>query len=252
MSTRLSQRLTQITDDAIPPHAGLQSAVAVAATETERLSAARLVGRQYRAEGYLPDDDGDGEREPAFRTPHHLLPETVVFIARECARVVGTLTVVPDSPAGLPMEALYAEEVSALRNLGRIPCEICSLAFDSRTEHRNTAPVLQLFRLACGYLRRFTPVTDALVTLKPSHQDFYERFMGFGRIGERKQDPRFRGADTVAMRLTREAAEAREWSRSARGRSARCLDYVFAPPSKSELVGIGVACDSSAGFAGSL
>jgi hypothetical protein len=174
--------------------------VGVAVTATEKLEAARLVGRMYHAEGYVANDG-------PYSTSHHRLPEATVFVAREQRRITGTLTVVRDSLRGLPMEELYGEELNALRAEGRALCEICSLAIEPGRRTVEGSPFLGLFRMACVYLVHFSPLTDALITLKPSHQSFYERRMGFQRFGAFRTDRRFQNADTVAMRLSRVRVE---------------------------------------------
>lgn len=195
----------------------------IATDMEERLEAARLVGRLYRAEGYLPE----GGPAAPFLTPHHLLPEATVFVARLGGRIAGTLTVVCDSAAGLPLEELYGAEVAALRAEQRVPCELCSLAVDPDLAERSPQVVLSLFRCATAYLLHFTSSSDALITLKPAHAVFYGKRLCFRDFGGFKQDARFAGAATVAMRLSRE--DVRQASVSRR------LAPVFGQMEKEEL-----------------
>lgn len=217
-SIRLSQRLTAL--DGVARFAAskrfAKARACIATTAAERLEAARLVCRQYRAEGYLKQDD-----DAPFYTLHHLLPETTVFTTFEEGRITGTLSVVIDSSAGLPMEDLYQDDIAGLRSRGRALCEICSLAVDPSREACSSVVVLNLFRYATAYLLHFTSVSDALITLKPSHMDFYGRRLGFAPFGALKRDARFKDAETLAMRLTRErvaelSAEAPAWRRGER------------------------------------
>jgi hypothetical protein len=204
----------------------------VATTAAQRLDAACLVGRQYRAEGYLVREEHDNA---PFFTLHHLLPEATVFVARDGERIAGTLTVVIDSNAGLPMEKLYSEEVAGLRLRGRNLCEICSLAIDPQREERSSLLVLSLFRCATAYLLHFTRVTDALITLKPTHTEFYGRRLGFESLGVTKRDRRFRDADTVLMGLARERVESPGPPRT---RAERLLAMVFSAASREELASL--------------
>src|SRR6185503_6660832 len=107
---------------------------------------------------------------------------------------------------------------SSLRSSGRRLSEICSLAIDGAGEGR---VFLDLFRIATLYLMHFTPVTDALVTLKPSHADFYGRRLGFEPLGGLKLDERFGNAPTVAMRIDKETAGWAGTSRISRKQSGR-------------------------------
>jgi hypothetical protein len=176
--------------------------VGIAESPAERLAAARLVGRRYRDEGYLPELQ---DEHAAFYSSHHHLPQTSVFVTRENETITGTMTVVCDSPAGLPLEDLYGAEIRELRADRRHPCELCSLAVDPEAARRSPDLVLQLFRCAMGYLLHVTPTSDALITLKPAHAPFYQRRLHFQPFGAPTLDARFEFAPTVAMRLTREA-----------------------------------------------
>jgi hypothetical protein len=231
---RMSQRLAAITRESLSDHVVLRAPVtfSVAASANVRLDAARLVGKLYSAEGYLGEEHVDGA---PFLTPHHLLPEATVFIAREGKRVIGTLTVILDSAAGLPMESLYGEEVAQLRASGRRVCEICSLAIDPQRENGSSTLVLNLFKRAMTYLVHLTDVSDALITLKPSHAAFYGRRLNFVSMGELKFDTRFGNAETVAMRMSREYYNLAAAIKLPSSQRERLLADFFATPSAAEL-----------------
>ena len=56
------------------------------------------------------------------------LPETTTFVAEnDHGCIAGALTVVLDSPIGLPADELYKEEIDELRNSGEKICEFVSL-----------------------------------------------------------------------------------------------------------------------------
>lgn len=202
-SARLSQKLKAVGEaPELEPFD-----VGIAQTPAERLAAARLVGAMYMNEGYLAQMVAPAGETPAFYALHHLLDETLVFVARDAVtgEVSGALAMVIDSPAGLPMDTLYREDLDALRGAGRKLCEFCSLAVDPKLGSRSTGLLLALFRAAyrCAYY--VLGVDDVCVTLKPSHAGFYKR-INFERFGGVCQDPRFKNADTIAMRLPGEAA----------------------------------------------
>jgi N-acyl amino acid synthase FeeM len=70
-----------------------------------------LLAAKYQARGY---DEPSGK--PFRFTPHHALPNTLTFVAKDGERVVATLSMVPDSPLlRLPMESIYGEEIARLR-----------------------------------------------------------------------------------------------------------------------------------------
>jgi len=101
------------------------------ACSTDTLEQAfRLVHDQYVARGYMRPEPSSWRL-----SVHHALPTTKVFVARDQHRVVGTMTLVPDSPLGLPLDELYGSEVTALRNEGRYVTEVSGLAIAHRNGH---------------------------------------------------------------------------------------------------------------------
>ncbi|MBL8798110.1 MAG: hypothetical protein JNM56_29705 [Planctomycetia bacterium] len=94
-----------------------------AVTPAEWEEALQLVTENYQARGFE-----EAGRHLRF-TPYHALPDTLVLVAQEQARVVATFTLVPDNVLlGLPMECLYGAELAALRQAGHRLVETTSLA----------------------------------------------------------------------------------------------------------------------------
>lgn len=230
-SARLSQKLKAVGEaPAFEPFD-----VGIAQTPIERLAAARLVGSMYMSEGYLAETKAPTGEAPAFYALHHLLDETLVFVARDTVtgKIVGAMAMVIDSPAGLPMDALYREDLDRLRSAGKKLCEFCSLAVDPKLGSRSTGLLLALFRAAyrCAYYA--LGVDDVCVTLKPSHAGFYKR-VNFERFGGVYQDLRFKNADTIAMRLPGEAASELWTSGEAHAPRNRLRAYCSEPLTPAE------------------
>jgi hypothetical protein len=65
-------------------------------------------------------------------TKHNAQPASLIFVARRSDRVVGTMSLVPDSPLGLPADSMQRERLDSLRAQGLKICEIggavCDLA----------------------------------------------------------------------------------------------------------------------------
>jgi len=228
-TARLSRRLRSVEAmDATPQPDAFTVRMAVSAAE--RAEAARLVVRLYGAEGYL-----DAQTQASLPLPampvfsiHHLLDEAVVFTVWQRQRLVGALTVIQDSPASLPMDALYGGELDALRQQGRRLCEFCSLALEPDLDHSANGALLELFRAAYRFVTYAREVTDVCVTLKPTHAPFYRRIC-FQPVGGQCLDARFSNAETIAMRLPHEPA--RElWAGGAALRPALRLQAFFSKP----------------------
>ena len=60
------------------------------------------------------------------------LPETTTFLAEdEKGQIAGALTIVFDSPIGLPADELYKTEIDKIRHANRQICEIVSFSINS-------------------------------------------------------------------------------------------------------------------------
>jgi len=88
----------------------------------------------------------DLDAEQLRITPQHVLPESTVLVAYEAERLVGTLTVTLDSPAGLPNDRDYPEEMAALRRAGATLVEFGSLAIVHRCWSSGVARLLEMAR----------------------------------------------------------------------------------------------------------
>jgi len=118
-------------------------------------------------------------------TPWHLLPTTSVFIGVYDDEVVCTASLVADGELGIPMESVFPEEVEARRLMGVRFAEVSCLA-DRRDSAQRSFPVLRrLFELIAQTCRR-RGIEILLIAVHPHHARFYERFLGFDRIGNTK------------------------------------------------------------------
>jgi hypothetical protein len=166
------------------------------ATDTATLDQSfRLVHDRYLWRGYATRSDS-GRRLSA----HNALPSTLVFVARGGARVVGTVTLVPDSPIGLPIDEIYAAEVAALRREDRRLAEVGALAVD-RGQPLGLAVVLRLLRILVIHAAEIARLDDLIVTVNPRHVAFYRRWLLFQALGPRRPYDRVNGAPAVALRL---------------------------------------------------
>lgn len=115
-------------------------------------------------------------------------PNRITLQASHGEQLFGTLTAGLDSEEGLLAEALYPEEVNAFRAKGRKLCEISKLAVDP--EYGSKEILAALFHLAYVYVHIIHRSTDVLIEVNPRHAPFYQRRLGFHRIGEIRLCPR--------------------------------------------------------------
>lgn len=179
------------------PGAGALSGMGckVASTLEEWRDAYRLVYRSYRRAGL-----SEPRRSQLRVTPYHLLPTTSTLVAQFESTTIGTLTLIRDSDAGVPLEAVYEDEINQARDAGVAFAEVSCLA----TEHLPARDYLYVFvrlmRLVAQHAR-FLGTERLVIATHPRHVAFYERFMGFRKFGSRKNYPAVRGAPAVAAYL---------------------------------------------------
>jgi GNAT superfamily N-acetyltransferase len=148
------------------------------AQDAEELRAAfTLLHEAYAERGLEPV----GDRKMRI-TPHHVLQESLVFVAYEGDRPVGTITVTGDSPAGLPLDKDYPAELDRLRDADARLAEIGSLAVLKPWRHTGVTFLLSMTaHWACHTLFR---ATHTAIGVNPSAEGFYAAIHGFTRLGE--------------------------------------------------------------------
>ncbi|HOX04961.1 MAG TPA: hypothetical protein PK280_01055 [Planctomycetota bacterium] len=168
----------------------------IAETREDIEAAVRLVYRNYVELKYC-----NLNRFGVHFYLYDVLPETRTLVASDGDRVVATLTLVFDSPLGLPSGKLYAAELEALRGAGRRLVEVSKLAVDRGLGARGLAVLKGLFRLAWLVSGPVRGSTDFLIMVEPHHERFYARSLLFERAGELKPDPEAADAPSVLLRL---------------------------------------------------
>lgn len=130
------------------------------------------------------------------------LPETTTFISEdEKGKIVGALTLVFDSPIGLPADELYKNEVDKVRNAGGQICEFISLG----TNHAAKSPLKILAGLFyCAFLHAWQKKnsSDLTITVHPRHEGFYCRKLSFEKIGPERNYTKVNGAPAVLLNLS--------------------------------------------------
>ena len=155
--------------------------VQAASSKSELLDAAKLVHDSFVARGILkPHETG-----LHFR-PHSAAPTVRAFVASEHERVIGTVSFVEDSSDGLPMDAVYADELAPLRAQGERLVEVGALAVEPRW--RKTGLVLLLNKLMV--LTAMAAKADRMViAVHPDAEVIYRETLCFERIGPVRSYP---------------------------------------------------------------
>lgn len=151
--------------------------------------AASLVKRAYSRLGYATEEgDSASDCETAA---------TASLQAAHRSTTLGTLSVNLDGKDGLRAEALYPLEVAGLRRRGAL-CEFTQLAMDTELAGREV--LCSLFYMAYIFSHAVHGTTHLLIEVNPRHQCFYERMLGFRRVGDERICQRV-GAPAVLLHL---------------------------------------------------
>lgn len=141
-----------------------------------RSGASLLIERMYAWRGYqAARTDADD-------------PHRITLTASDRGEVVGTLTVGIDAGRGLMADHMYKDELDAFRRDGARLAEVTKLAFDHSVQSKHA--LASVFHLAFIYAREMHGCTDAFIEVNPRHRRFYERMLGFRRVGELKTNAR--------------------------------------------------------------
>jgi hypothetical protein len=162
--------------------------VKIASEREELEDAFRLLAMNYRACGYENQSTG------LLRfTPYHVLPSTVVLVAKHEDCVVATLSVVPDTElCGLPMESVYRAEIDGLRQEGRRLAEATSLADRDLGIHEFVRVFKTLIKVGMQYHVR-QGGDSWVIAVNPRHRGFYQKVLGFVPLGPRRAYPSVKG-----------------------------------------------------------
>lgn len=143
---------------------------------------------------------------------------------------LGTLSVNFDSSAGLNADALYRRQIDDFRAQGK-SCEFTRLALD--TEQAGREVLCSLFYMAYVFSHIVHGARHLFIEVNPRHQCFYERMLGFHRLGEEKLCQRV-NAPAVLLHLdfqfTREQVQRFRQGRTVAGTTL----YRYAVPSSEE------------------
>jgi len=113
---------------------------------------------------------------------------------------VGALTVVFDSPMGLPADQLYKPELDALRAQGRRLSEIVSLGV-AEEAGAGAQIMVQLFNFVYLLSKKVRGATDFMITVNPRHVRFYEKTLLFQAAGPERSYDKVGGAPALLLRL---------------------------------------------------
>lgn len=132
---------------------------------------------------------------------YNLLPSTKVFLAKASGRVVGMMTMVADSPLGLPMDEAFGAELGRLRDRGRRLAEAGSLTIHPAYRACGVAILVRLFRLVMLCATRIARADDLCFVVHPRYGPFYGRLFPFERFRRTATYRRMANRPVIGLRL---------------------------------------------------
>lgn len=173
----------------------------VARTRDELEKSYCLVYKEYLKRGYLKESNSSLKI-----SLFNALPQTTTFVSLFENEVFATATVIPDSPLGLPMDAIYHQEMGVLRKHNKKICEISMLASDTELfpsgismllNSKKMLFIFNLFKLIFDYVYRVLRLDCICITIHPKHSLTYE-FLLFKDLGGLKSYSSVNDAPAIA------------------------------------------------------
>jgi hypothetical protein len=127
-------------------------------------------------------------------------PSTLVMTGRLGYMPANTLSAYLDSPAALPLDSVYPEELGQMRKLGRRLMEIGLFADRRDQVQRSARGLLELMRFMF-FFARHNDVDDVVIGIHPNHAAFYRRMFAFEQIGEIRRYPTVNNAAVTLLRV---------------------------------------------------
>ena len=191
---RRSDQMVREVDGAFPGNGGSARAsrfeeevfhIRLADSASHQEAASLLIRKMYAWRGYAVE-------------PNAPAPASRITLFAECRGVVvGTMGLCLDGEVGLPADENFREQINVLRAQGRRLCEPSRLAIDAGMTKRVFASMIHVSYLYAHVLNGYT---DYIIEVNPRHVAFYQRMLGFERVGPVRPCSRV-GAPAVLLRV---------------------------------------------------
>ncbi|MGB9626897.1 MAG: N-acyl amino acid synthase FeeM domain-containing protein [Phycisphaerae bacterium] len=166
-----------------------------AASFTELLGAFALVQENYVRLGYKTAASG-----VYHFSIYNLLPATVTLIGELGGAITGTVSLVPDSPLGMPCADVFPELCESLRREGHRLGEATMLA-DRRMSHVRAWPQLRAMLRMLMDVAAESRLTKLIVLCHPHHAAFYLHRLPFRQAADVRPCPHVNGSPAVPLTL---------------------------------------------------
>ncbi|MGB0127669.1 MAG: hypothetical protein WBP72_08520 [Rhodocyclaceae bacterium] len=177
---------------------------------------------------------------------HDAVPDSTAFLVERLdtgskASAVASLSLVPDSTLGLPMDESEHPRLAQLRSEGRRLVELVKLATVGATEqawskrHRPRELILRhLFKLAYLTARHIEKATDLIIAVAPPQEHYFRNVLLFESLSGAPDAVREKSSLSVPLRLRLDEAEQRFESRYGPKSGSGNLFRFFVGPRNAE------------------
>ena len=147
----------------------------IAETEAELEACFALLHDAYVNEGFMkPDPSG------LRATLYHALPTTTTLCATLNGEVIGTLSLIRESPMGFPLQAIF--DLTEVRALGGQIAEVSSLAVHPRFRKTGGTILFPLMKVMYEYCTTYFDTRHLVIAVNPNRIDLYESLLFFERV----------------------------------------------------------------------
>lgn len=153
----------------------------------------------------------------------HLLPSTAFLIAKFKGEVVGTVSLVRQNKAGLPLQKVVSLQLK--RDIHTQYAEISSLCIKKTFRQSKSGNVFfPLLAFMYQFATKYFDVSDFVIAVYPRHEIYYRGLMGFKRL---RSTFEFYGSPAVALSLNLKNANVFFKSKFSKLNPSKNLYYYF-------------------------
>lgn len=164
-----------------------------ATTSSEFSQAMQLIHKIYTQKGLITSDG-----KQTYFSPHIILPNNRLVVAIKNNTVIGTISLIEDSPIGVPMDNVHPYETAALRSQKEKFAEVGSFAIESEYQHHGIT--LLLYKAVFLYICLHRNIQSILIAVHPRVSDFYRSLFKFEKIGDEQKYSTLNNAKSVPLK----------------------------------------------------
>jgi hypothetical protein len=147
----------------------------IAETEDEISQAFRVLHDGYVEQGLM-----DSHPSKLRITKYHSLPTTTLLIFKLHEEVIATMTVISDTPMGLPLEACWS--LSSLRDKNYKLMEVSALAIKNSHRSKGGKLLFPLCKFMWEYAYFYAKSDGLVISVNALVKDFYQAILCFERF----------------------------------------------------------------------